>query len=124
MKGSCVIIIIHLQIAAILFHNFFYALDPKPMPSSACFMRNRQSILRIHRSTSTGIDEYDNQKRRTFFFCAVNSIKESGMFSAASTALSSKLQNSDVSSCRKISCQTPLRISAIKVICFCIHCLW
>lgn len=55
MKGSCIIIIIHLQIAAILFHNFFYALDPKPMPSSACFMRNRQSILRIHRSTPTGI---------------------------------------------------------------------
>lgn len=58
-----IIIIIHLQISVILFHDFFNTLDSEAMSALICFMGYRKSILIIHRGASAGIYEYDNNKR-------------------------------------------------------------
>ncbi len=100
MESTGIIIIIHLQISVILFHDFFNTLDSEAMSALICFMGYRKSILIIHRGASAGIYEYDNNKKVNFlFFSTVSSIKESGMLSADSNALSNKLQNNDVKSC-------------------------
>ena len=48
------------------------------------------------------------------FFCTVSSIKESGIFSADSTAFSNKLQNKEVKSRGYICCTVPLLMSEEK----------
>ena len=99
MESTGIIIIIHLQISVILFHDFFNTLDSEAMSALICFMGYRKSILIIHRGASAGIYEYDIIKGEFSFFSTVSSIKESGMLSADSNALSNKLQNNDVKSC-------------------------
>mgnify|MGYP000809138387 FL=1 len=62
MESTGIIIIIHLQISVILFHDFFNTLDSEAMSALICFMGYRKSILIIHRGASAGIYEYDNNK--------------------------------------------------------------
>ena len=68
MESSGIAIIIHLQISMILFHDFFYAFEPKAMSSFIFFMRYRRTILIVYRGISAGIYDYNNDKRRLFFF--------------------------------------------------------
>lgn len=63
MESTGIIIIIHLQIPVILFHDFFNTLNSEAMSAIVCFMRYRKSIQIVHRGTSAGIYEYDNDKR-------------------------------------------------------------
>ena len=61
MESTGIIIIIHLQISVILFHDFFNTLDSEAMSALICFMGYRKSILIIHRGASHHQTEFPDR---------------------------------------------------------------
>ena len=98
MERQRIGIVVYLHISIVLVDNFADAFQSETMLMAMGYIYSRTAVFCYERICPAGIYDRQNCKRSFYFLPVLISINDSGMFSAAFTALSSRLQNNEVRS--------------------------